>query len=113
MYTLEWKDIDLQGSLVSGASSGGAIGMIAQGVLLMIAITGDDRKIRLYSGVKAAQSGIRIYSASGQLIHNIKVQSSNWSIQLTTVGQGQNTGTGMVRRRAIDSGERRRYSSML
>jgi hypothetical protein len=26
VYTLEWKDIDLQGSLISGASSGGAIG---------------------------------------------------------------------------------------
>ena len=86
MYTLEWKDIDLQGSLVSGASSGGAIGMIPQGVLLILAITGDDRKIRLYSGVKAAQSGIRIYSASGQLIHNIKVQSSNWSIPANDSG---------------------------
>ena len=26
VYSIEWKDIDLQGSLVSGASSGGAIG---------------------------------------------------------------------------------------
>jgi len=25
-YSIDWKEIDLQGSLVSGASSGGAIG---------------------------------------------------------------------------------------
>jgi hypothetical protein len=41
----------------------------------MIAITRDDRKIRLYSGVKGAQSGIQIYSASGKLIHNIKAHN--------------------------------------
>lgn len=54
----------------------------------MIAITRDDRKIRLYSGVKGAQSGIQIYSASGKVIHNIKVHISHWSIRLTLVGQG-------------------------
>ena len=27
VYSLDWKDVDLQGSLVSGASSGGAIGL--------------------------------------------------------------------------------------
>ena len=26
LYTLDWKEVDLHGSLVSGASSGGAIG---------------------------------------------------------------------------------------
>jgi hypothetical protein len=40
--------------------------------LTTIAVTRDDRKIRLYSGGKDAQSGIQIYSASGKLIHNIK-----------------------------------------
>jgi len=27
-YSIDWKDIDLQGSLVSGASAGGAIGRL-------------------------------------------------------------------------------------
>ena len=40
----------------------------------MVAITRDDRKIRLYSVSKAGQSGIEIYSASGNLIHTIKVR---------------------------------------
>jgi hypothetical protein len=78
---------------------------------LIKAVTRDDRKIRLYSGARGAQSGIQIYSASGRPIHNIKVTMRH--ICLTLVGQRQNTGPRMVRRRAINRGHRGWNSSML